>query len=123
MVAMKKNWGFDVKEIDTNIRPQDDFYHYVNHKWMKENPIPSHESRWGSVLILRYETEKQLRALVQKVQKQKGAKRGSAEQMVRDFYISGLDMKSRNKLGMNPLLPWLKRIDSVKDVSSLVSTF
>lgn len=120
---MKKNdWGFDTRDIDTKVRPQDDFYHYVNGTWLKKNPIPPHESRWGSFLILRYDTEKKLRTLVTKVQNMKKLEAGSPEQMVRDFYCSGLDMKKRNAAGLTPLAPWLTRIEKIRDVPSLVST-
>lgn len=96
---MKKNgWGFDTRDMDTKVRPQDDFYHYTNGTWLAKNPIPPHESRWGSFLMLRYDTEKKLRALVAKVQDMKHLKTGSPEQMVRDFYHSALDMKRRNTL-------------------------
>lgn len=120
---MKKNgWGFDTRDIDAKVRPQDDFYHYTNGGWLKKNPVPPHESRWGSFLMLRYDTEKKLRALVKKVRDAKNLKTGSPEQMVRDFYRSGLDMKRRNALGMKPLRPWLDRIAKIKDIRSLVST-
>ena len=121
---MKKNgWGFDKRDMDANVRPQDDFYHHVNGGWLKKNPVPPHESRWGSFLMLRYDTEKKLRAIVLKLQNQKNLKIGSPDQMVRYFYRSGLDMKRRNALGMRPLSPWLLRIEKIKDVRSLVSTF
>jgi len=118
----KEEWGFDVRDMDTAIKPQNDFYRYANGGWLKKNPIPPHESRWGSFLILRYDTEKRLRALVSKVRNIKNLKAGSPEQMVRDFYRSGLDMKRRNELGLAPLRPWLDRIEKIHDVRSLVST-
>ena len=104
------------------MRPQDDFYHYANGVWLKKNPIPPHESCWGSFLILRYDTEKKLRTLVTKVQNRRNLKASSPERMIRDFYHSGLDMKRRNALGLTPLRPWLERIAKIKDVRSLVST-
>src|SRR3989344_1331260 len=118
----KKEWGFDVQDIDAKIRPQDDFYHYANGGWLRKNLIPPHESRWGSFLMLRYDTEKKLRALVMKLQLKKKLKIGSPEHMVRDFYRSSLDMKRRNALGLTPLQPWLDRIAKMTDVHSLVST-
>ena len=107
----KKSWGFDTRDMDTKVRPQDDFYHYANGGWLKKNKIPPHESRWGAFIMLRYDTEKKLHALVT-----------GASGMVRDFYRSGLDMKQRNALGLSPLRPWLNRISKMKDVRSLVST-
>jgi len=89
----KSSWGVDTRDMDTSVRPQDDFYHYANGGWLKKNPIPAHESRWGSFLMLRYDTEKKLHALVSKLQNKKSLKAGSPDQMVRDLYHSALDMK------------------------------
>jgi putative endopeptidase len=120
---MKKNsWGFDAGDMDKAVKPQNDFYHYANGGWLKKNAIPKNEASWGSFIMLRYDTEKKLRAIVTKLQSLKKAKAGSSEQMVRDFYRSGLDMQTRNALGMKPLRPWLERIEKIKDVRSLVTT-
>ncbi len=115
--------GFNIYDTDTNIRQQDDFYHYTNGKWLKNNPIPLHESRWGSFLMLHYDTEKKLHTLITDIQDKKNLKVGSSGQMVRDFYISALDMKRRNELGMKPIAPFLNLIKKIKDVQSLVLTF
>jgi putative endopeptidase len=117
----KKGWGFDTRDMDTKVRPQDDFYHYASGEWLKKNPVPPHESRWGSFMILRYDTEKKLLAIVSELKNKKHLKAGSPEQMVRDFYISGLDMKKRNALGLTPVQPWLDRIEKIRDVPSLVT--
>lgn len=117
---MKKNsWGFDVREFDSAIRPQDDFYHHVHRKWMDTNPIPKTESRWGSFNILRFETEKQIRVLVEELVAKKKLTKGSAERMVSDLYRSGMDMDRRNKLGLSPLAPTLATIEVIKDQAGL----
>ncbi|NNM84084.1 M13 family metallopeptidase [Candidatus Parcubacteria bacterium] len=118
----KKNWGFDTRDIDESVRPQDDFYHYVNGGWLKKITIPPHESRWGSFYVLRYDTEKKLREIVARLKDKKNLKYGTPEQMVRDLYRSGLDVQKRNALGLTPLQRWLDRITQIKDVTSLVST-
>ena len=38
----------DLTALDTSIRPQDDFYLFCNGNWIKNNPVPETESRWGS---------------------------------------------------------------------------
>lgn len=116
----KKDWGFDVRDMDRSVRPQDDFYHYVGGNWLTKNPVPPQESRWGSFLILRYDTEKKLRAIVTELQNTKKLANGSPEQKVRDFYLSGLDLKRRSTLGLTPLQMWLDRIKKIEDVDSLV---
>lgn len=38
----------DPKNMDTSIKPQNDFYLYANGGWLKRNPVPPEYSRWGS---------------------------------------------------------------------------
>src|SRR5262249_48360779 len=38
---------FDVKNMDTSIDPCVDFYKYACGGWMKANPIPGDQVRWG----------------------------------------------------------------------------
>lgn len=108
--------------MDTGVRPQDDFYRYVNGGWLAKNPIPAHESRWGSFLILRYDTEKKIKRIVDDTLKLKRVAAGSPEQLIRDFYRSGLDVKTRAKKGLTPLAPYLAKIEKIRDLPTLVST-
>ncbi len=119
---IKKGWGFDVRDIDTTVRPQDDFFHYASGNWMRKNPIPKTESRWGSFTELRHTTDKQLNALLKKVVERKRAEKGSPEQMIRDLYSSGMDLKRRKELGLTPLAPLLKRIESIETPQDVVAT-
>ena len=38
----------DPKNMDTSVKPGEDFYRYANGNWMKNNPIPPEYSRWSS---------------------------------------------------------------------------
>ena len=67
----QKLQGFNLRDIDNGVRPQDDFYHYANGGWLKRNKIPATESRWGSFIIMRYETEHNLKKIVVELLKQK----------------------------------------------------
>jgi putative endopeptidase len=119
-MAKGKGWGFDVKELDGSIRPQDDFYHYVNRKWMRANPIPANEARWGTFMKLRFDTDKQVHALLKELDSRRHLPAKSAERMIRDFFRSGMDMKRRNTLGLSPLLPILRKIENVKSPEDLI---
>lgn len=119
MSIRKNSWGFDVTELDPSIRPQDDFYHHVHRKWMEANPIPNTESRWGSFNILRFETEKQIRILVEELVAKRNLPKKGAERMVSDLYRSGMDMERRNKLGLSPLSSTLESINHIKDLACL----
>src|SRR5438094_892050 len=39
---------FDIANMDTSVKPSDDFFMYANGGWIKRTPIPPEYSRWGS---------------------------------------------------------------------------
>ena len=47
-VATIQEKGLDLSTMDKSVRPQDDFYNYVNGSWMKTAKIPADKSTWGS---------------------------------------------------------------------------
>jgi putative endopeptidase len=113
MATNKKDyWGFDTKAIDTEVRPQDDFYHYANGSWLRSATIPPEESRWGSFVTLRVETEHKLRALVE----------AAKNPQIRNLYASALDMKRRNSLGVKPIEPLRREIAGISTQAGLQKT-
>lgn len=116
----KHNWGFEVRDMDKEVRPQDDFFHYAGGGWMKRNVIPKNESRWGSFLMLRHLVDKQLQALVTEIEKKRSVTAGSPEQMLRDFLRSGMDLKHRTTLGLSPLKKHFALIESIKHPADIV---
>ena len=49
--------GIDLQNLDASVRPQDDFYRYVNGGWVDRTTIPADRSRWGSFDELREAAE------------------------------------------------------------------
>ena len=39
--------AIDLANMDTSVRPQDDFFRYVNGGWMDKNPLKPEYSRYG----------------------------------------------------------------------------
>lgn len=112
--------GVAVADMDTRVRPQDDFYRYANGGWLKKNKIPPAESRWGSFTVLRYKAERGLKAIVASLVTQKRVAKGSPAQLVRDFYYSGMDTKTREQKGLSPLQPLFKKVESIKTKKDLL---
>ena len=116
----KKEWGFDIQAMDKKVRPQDDFFQHASGAWLAKNPIPKEESRWGSFMILRHKVDTQLREIMTKLEKSKRLAKGTPEQMIRDFYLSGIDLRKRKQRGLTPIKKQLEMIERIKSMPDLL---
>ncbi|MFK3739380.1 M13 family metallopeptidase [Massilia sp. TN1-12] len=110
--------GIATQYIEPSVRPQDDFYDYLNGKWMKTVEIPADKSSWGSFMELRENTLPQLRGIIEKVAAGKPAAATDA-QRIGDFYASFMDEARLEQLGVTPLKGELDKIAALKDKSEL----
>jgi predicted metalloendopeptidase len=110
--------GIASQFIEPSVRPQDDFFEYLNGKWLKTVEIPSDKSSWGSFMELRENTLPQLRGIIEKVAAKNAAK-GTDEQRIGDFYASFMDEARLEQLGVTPLKGELDKIAAMKDKSEL----
>src|SRR5262249_32383430 len=76
----------DPANMDTSVQPGADFYEYANGNWMKKNPIPADESRWGSFSEVQERNRMVLKSILEETAKKTDAAKGSPQQMVGDFY-------------------------------------
>jgi len=102
--------------MDTSVKPGNNFYEYVNGGWIKSHPIPPEYSQYGAFTVLYENNQKELKALVSEISKKKNVKQGSIEQKIRDFYNSGMDTNRIEKQGYAPILPELKKIDAITNL-------
>jgi putative endopeptidase len=106
----------DPNNFDASIKSSEDFYSYANGGWLKRNPIPPDQSRWGSFNEL---TDKNAAALHNIAEKAANtpvdAKAAPEVQKVGDYYASGMDEKTIEAARIKPLKDELKRIDAIKD--------
>lgn len=105
--------------MDSTVKPGDDFYRFINGTWIKETEISATESQAGSFLDLYNSTKKNLRSILDETTKTKPAM-GSIEQKVGDFYASGMDSTTIEKLGYEPVKPYLLQIDNLTDAKSIM---
>jgi putative endopeptidase len=114
--------GIFLDNMDTSVKPGDDFYQYVNGRWLEENTIPADKTRWGAFDILRDKSEENVRSLIQAAAQGDFIK-GSEQQQVGDLYNSYLDMAGRNNLGLEPLLEEMTKISALETPSQLARYF
>ncbi len=110
----------DVANMDTTVRPQDDFFIYANGAWLDSNDIPASKSSWGSFNILAENNRKNLRKIVEAAANDSTAEEGSITDKVGDFYDSGMDSLKIEELGIAPLQAHLDKIDAVKSKEDLI---
>ena len=53
----KKELGINVSFMDTKVKPNDDFFRFVNGTWLDKTEIPSDKTSWGSFNELRKKTD------------------------------------------------------------------
>src|SRR6266550_5473089 len=106
----------DAKNMDTSVKPQDDFYLYANGGWLKRNPVPPEYARWGSFDELTEKNNDALRKIAEKAANTHVDTKTAPEvQKVGDFYASGMDEKTIDAARIRPLEEELKRIDAIKN--------
>jgi putative endopeptidase len=111
--------GVEVAHMDRSVRPQDDFYRFVNGTWLKNTEIPADKARYGAFIKLADDSEARLRAIIEEAAAKKDKAPGSNEQKVGDLYASFMDEAKLEELGLKPLQPELDRIAAVKDKQEL----
>jgi putative endopeptidase len=107
------NSAFDMANIDSTVKPSEDFYQFVNGNWMKNNPIPASESRWGSFNELNEKNTAKLRAILEDAAADKKAVAGSNRQKIGDFYSLAMDSVKLNKEGAAPLKEEFEAIEKI----------
>ena len=115
----KKAIGIDLSLIDKEIRPQDDFYNYVNGTWMKNTEIPDDKTRWGSFNELRENTDADVLAILKKAANDPNLDTSSDESKAVTVFQLINDTIKRNELGITPLLPHIERINAIQSKADL----
>src|SRR5690606_16655210 len=117
-VTAQTHQAIDLSHMDNSVRPQDDFYNFVNGNWMKTVEIPSDRARWGSFDELREHTDQAVMKILQESLTQQFEK-GSDGQKIGDLYKSFVDFDTRNNLGINPVKPYLDKLDAIQNMNDL----
>ena len=138
MVACKKdkadqNVGLALENMDTEVRPNDDFFRYVNGKWLDKTEIPDDQTSWGGFNQLRKKTDADVLTILNKaieerdfpkIKDAKGNEIDSDQEKAVNYYESIMDTVTRNKQGIDPVKPYLDKIAEVKtkdDIENLIT--
>lgn len=114
--------GINYENMNKDVKPGDDFFVYVNGKWLDKTQIPEDKASYGAFQILRDEAQEDVMEII-KSSAEGDFKINTDEQKVGGLYNSFLDTKKRDELGFAPLQPDLDRIDAIEDYKQLTAYF
>jgi endothelin-converting enzyme/putative endopeptidase len=114
-----KEPGINVNYMDKAVKPSNNFFRYVNGTWLDNTEIPSDRTRWGSFDELRQRTDADALAILKEAATNPKYKSDTDQGKAINLYKTILDTIGRNKLGITPLKPYLKKIDAVKNAKDL----
>ncbi|MDO9800221.1 M13 family metallopeptidase, partial [Glaesserella parasuis] len=105
--------------VDNGVSPQQDFYRYVNGKWVDTTQIPSDRTSWGTLAELNELNEKRSVELLQAVISNPNFANDEKAQRLKALYQSYTDLTAREKLGLSPIQADLSRIERIKTFAEL----
>jgi putative endopeptidase len=112
LTALPYTPGLDVRAMDTQAAPCEDFYQYACGGWVAGNPIPSDQSSWSVYGKLADENKRYLWGVLDGLAQQKEG-RSPAQAQIGDLFAACMDEAGADAKGAAPVAPWLARIDEL----------
>ncbi len=106
-------------DLDRKADPCTDFFQYANGTWRAEHPIPASMTRWSRRWEAGEVAKDQLKLILDDVSKRTDWPKGSAEELIGDYYGSCMDESRVNQMGLKPAEPMLREIDAMKNASDV----
>jgi putative endopeptidase len=117
----KVNPGIDFAAMDTTVSPKDDFYRYVNGKWIDETEIPADQTVWGGFNKLRKDTDADVLDILERAMEDPSLDPTSDQAKAVYVYQSIMDTVARDEAGIAPLLPYLNKIESINSLDEVAT--
>ena len=115
-------WGVNPASLDPAVDPGDDFFEYVNGKWVAENEIPADKSRYGSFDALNEKSREDVRTLINELVASNPAP-GTQERRIVDAYNAFVNTQAIDAAGLAPAQPYLQKIYGANSLNELAMLF
>lgn len=110
--------GLDLESMDKSADPCVDFYQYTCGGWLKNNPIPNDQARWGVYSKLADNNKRFLWGILADLAK-KGSERSAAQQKIGDYFAACMDQSAIEKRGAEPIQTRLGLIAGMQSKADL----
>ncbi|HTV81224.1 MAG TPA: M13 family metallopeptidase [Acidobacteriaceae bacterium] len=104
--------SFDASAIDKSVDPCVDFYQYACGNWRKSNPIPADQVRWGTFNELAQRNQYLLYLDLKHAANDPST---PLQRKYGNFFAACMDTSLADKLGDQPILPLLRRVEAMRD--------
>jgi len=111
---VKKSSGFD-----KTLRPQDDFFGYVNNIWIRNNPIPPNESVWGTFYVLRDKSATAIKTIVDQISVTTDNLLTHDQQLIKLYFGTAFSCSDYKKSHLKTIDDELDKIKKIKNNSDL----
>ena len=116
-------WGIDLDNLDPQVKPGDDFYRYVNGKWLDRTQIPADKMDVGGLNSLQDKALDQTKAILEAAAADATSQPGSEDRKIGDWYASFMDESAIEAAGFTPIKPELDAIQAVTSRDQLLGLF
>ena len=119
------SFGVDLSAMDKSVKPGDNFFLYVNGKWLKTAVIPADRSQTGSFQDLQILSEQRMRAIVEGLEKKPYGELNAEEKKLRDLYDAFEDTAAIEANGLKPIqkdLDYLAGLQTPADVARAMAS-
>jgi putative endopeptidase len=123
-IPVNEQTFIDTNDLDWSIRPTDDFFTFVNGRWINRTIIPPSQTDWGGISTMSYETLFKLKEILDELTRNGTSESphpvDSVQRQLADLYLAGLDEKTIEQIALQPLQETFLRLKNIHTYQELI---